>query len=156
MRTAGDGGIVTYLFTAQRTANASSLNFGRIAKPLRGGGGNVGGGAPGTTSSSGGYSSSSANPLARLQGEDSGGGSGMYAVYSDIYCAPQAGVSIETLIECSQPLRNVHHGSSRRRERREARRRFNFGLWSEWLGGKMAERKGEEGGGGHWKCNVLR
>ena len=102
-------------FTAQRTANASSLNFGRIAKPLRGGGGNVGGGAPGTTSS-GGYSS--ANPLVRLQGEDSGGGSGMYAFHSGIYCAPQAGVLIETLIGCSQPLRNVRHGSSRRRERR--------------------------------------
>lgn len=130
-----------FFFTAQRTANASSLNFGRIAKPLRGGGGNMGGGAPGTASSSGGYSS--ANPLARLQGDDSGGGSGMYAVYCGIYCTPQGGVSIETLIGCLQPLRNVRHGSSRRRERREARRRINFGV-NGWEGG-WPSAQGEEG-----------
>jgi hypothetical protein len=69
------------ILTAQKTANASSLNFGRIAKPLRGGGG----GAPGAASS-GGYSS--ANPLARLQGEDSGT-AGAYEVHSVfVHCAP--------------------------------------------------------------------
>ncbi|KAG8759082.1 hypothetical protein FRC14_006704 [Serendipita sp. 396] len=64
----------------QKTANASSLNFGRIAKPLRGGGGT--GGHPGPVSSTSGpppapstgaaYSggAGSANPLTRVQESD--------------------------------------------------------------------------------------
>jgi hypothetical protein len=120
-------------FTAQRTANASSLNFGRIAKPLRGGSGSgsgVGSG-PGMTSP-GGYSS--ANPLARLQGED-GGGSGTYEICSRVYCAPQAGVLIANANRMAwQLLRNVHHGSSRRHECREARLRFDIGV-NGWEGG---------------------
>lgn len=55
---------------AQKAASSSPLNFGRIAKPLRGGGGT---GAPASipTPISGG--GGSANPLARLQNEDGGG-----------------------------------------------------------------------------------
>lgn len=57
---------------AQKAATTSSLNFGRIAKPLRGGGGT----APPTSvpvpiSGGGG---SNANPLARLQNEETGSG----------------------------------------------------------------------------------
>ncbi|KAJ6496724.1 kinesin heavy chain [Mycena vitilis] len=54
---------------AQKTASSSPLNFGRIAKPLRGGGGT---GAPASipTPISGG--GGSANPLARIQNEDGG------------------------------------------------------------------------------------
>ncbi|KAK0228557.1 kinesin heavy chain [Armillaria fumosa] len=57
---------------AQKAATTSSLNFGRIAKPLRGGGGT----APPTSvpvpiSGGGG---SNANPLARLQSEETGSG----------------------------------------------------------------------------------
>lgn len=57
---------------SQKVANASSLNFGRIAKPLRGGGGGgnaTNTGPPPAPSSGSGYSGSgaSANPLARLQ-----------------------------------------------------------------------------------------
>ncbi|KAF7363487.1 Kinesin heavy chain [Mycena sanguinolenta] len=56
---------------AQKTASSSPLNFGRIAKPLRGGGGM---GAPASipTPISGG--GGSANPLTRIQNEDGGGG----------------------------------------------------------------------------------
>lgn len=67
----------------------------------------------------------------------------MYAVYTGVYCAPQAGVLIANSNRmASQLLRNVHHGSSRRHERREARRIFNFGM-NGWEGGRMAERTGE-------------
>ncbi|KAK7020574.1 kinesin heavy chain [Favolaschia claudopus] len=54
---------------AQKTASSSPLNFGRIAKPLRGGGGM---GAPTSvpTPISGG--GGSANPLTRIQNEDGG------------------------------------------------------------------------------------
>ena len=98
--------------------------------------------------SPGGYS---ANPLARLQGED-GGGSGTYEVFSGVYCAPQAGVLIANANRIGwQLLRNVHHGSSRRRERREARRRFNIGV-NGWEGGwPSAQGRLREG-----ECNVLR
>ncbi|EJD52984.1 kinesin heavy chain [Auricularia subglabra TFB-10046 SS5] len=54
---------------AQKTANSTSLNFGRIAKPLRGGGGAVAAGGAGTGSFLSGGAPSS-NPLARIQ-EDS-------------------------------------------------------------------------------------
>ncbi|KAI0328591.1 kinesin heavy chain [Cubamyces sp. BRFM 1775] len=53
---------------AQKVASPSPLSFGRIAKPLRGGGGNasaIAGTGPSPTASS-------ANPLTRLQNEDSG------------------------------------------------------------------------------------
>lgn len=55
---------------AQKAANSSPINFGRIAKPLRGGGG----AAPSvsTTSGSSGAFSGSVNPLARVQNEDAG------------------------------------------------------------------------------------
>ncbi|KAJ7343437.1 kinesin heavy chain [Mycena albidolilacea] len=54
---------------AQKTASSSPLNFGRIAKPLRGGGG-VGAPASIPTPISGG--GGSANPLTRIQNEDGG------------------------------------------------------------------------------------
>ena len=47
---------------------SSPLNFGRIAKPLRGGGGTGGVSAQPSPSSGGGP----ANPIARLQNEDTG------------------------------------------------------------------------------------
>ncbi|TFY82627.1 hypothetical protein EWM64_g1390 [Hericium alpestre] len=53
---------------AQKAATASPLNFGRIAKPLRGGGGAAAGAASGPTPITGG--GASANPLARLQNEE--------------------------------------------------------------------------------------
>ncbi|EMD38406.1 hypothetical protein CERSUDRAFT_113562 [Gelatoporia subvermispora B] len=57
---------------AQKAASSSPLSFGRIAKPLRGGGG---GAAAGTNASSAtSPSASSANPLARVQNEESGAG----------------------------------------------------------------------------------
>ncbi|KAK7014832.1 kinesin heavy chain [Favolaschia claudopus] len=68
---------------AQKTASSSPLNFGRIAKPLRGGGGM---GAPTSvpTPISGG--GGSANPLTRIQNEDGGGTSGnRRALRLDIY-----------------------------------------------------------------------
>ncbi|KAI0957327.1 hypothetical protein AcW1_005753 [Taiwanofungus camphoratus] len=57
---------------AQKAASSSPLSFGRIAKPLRGGGGAAGAAAPASTSPS--LAMNSANPLARLQNEDSGTG----------------------------------------------------------------------------------
>ncbi|EAU88524.2 kinesin heavy chain [Coprinopsis cinerea okayama7 len=51
---------------ASKAATASPLNFGRIAKPLRGGGGSVPAGSPIATAVP------SANPLARLQNEEGG------------------------------------------------------------------------------------
>ena len=57
---------------AQKAVASSSLNFGRIAKPLRGGGGTGAFSAqtlPATLPSSGG---GPANPIARLQNEDAG------------------------------------------------------------------------------------
>lgn len=133
------------VFTAQRTANASSLNFGRVAKPLRGGGGGGGsgiGGGAGMTSPSG-YSS--ANPLARLQGED-GGGSGTYEVYFGVYCAPQAGGLIANanrmLCSCCETCIMVLLAVA------SVKRRVVDSTLSEWLGrgvgGTMAERTGEE------------
>jgi len=56
--------------TAQKAAASTPLSFGRIAKPLRGGGGGptTTGSAPHPISGGG------ANPLARLQAEETGGG----------------------------------------------------------------------------------
>lgn len=52
---------------ASKAATTSTLNFGRIAKPLRGGGGSAApAGSPIPTSVP------SANPLARLQNEEAG------------------------------------------------------------------------------------
>jgi kinesin family protein 5 len=55
-----------------KSANASSLNFGRIAKPLRGGGAATSAAVP-ASSSGASYSigGGSANPLARVQEEPS-------------------------------------------------------------------------------------
>lgn len=55
-------------YLAQKAVASSPLNFGRIAKPLRGGGGGptTTGNTPQTISGGG------ANPLARLQAEDAG------------------------------------------------------------------------------------
>lgn len=52
---------------AQKVPASSSLSFGRIAKPLRGGGG----AAPSPTTASAGPSITS-NPLARIQNEEAG------------------------------------------------------------------------------------
>jgi hypothetical protein len=52
---------------AQKAATTSSLSFGRIAKPLRGGGGTGTAAAPSPISGGG-----SANPLARVAGEEGG------------------------------------------------------------------------------------
>lgn len=57
----------SWIRVAQKAASSSPLNFGRIAKPLRGGGGVAQGPVPIT-----GGGGSSANPLSRLQGEESG------------------------------------------------------------------------------------
>ncbi|OBZ75576.1 Kinesin heavy chain [Grifola frondosa] len=57
---------------AQKAASSSPLSFGRIAKPLRGGGGASASAA--TTGTSPSPSANSANPLARLQNEESGTG----------------------------------------------------------------------------------
>lgn len=57
-------------YTAQKAAASSPLNFGRIAKPLRGGGG----GPTSTGSELQPISGGGANPLARLQAEETGGG----------------------------------------------------------------------------------
>ncbi|KAJ3489070.1 hypothetical protein NLI96_g2382 [Meripilus lineatus] len=57
---------------AQKAATSSPLSFGRIAKPLRGGGG--GNALNATSSPTLGLGASSANPLARLQNEESGSG----------------------------------------------------------------------------------
>lgn len=54
--------------SAQKAASSSPLSFGRIAKPLRGGGGN----AAAITGTGPSPTAGSANPLARLQNEDSG------------------------------------------------------------------------------------
>ena len=56
------------ILLAQKAVASSSLNFGRIAKPLRGGGG-TGAVSTQTLPSSGG---GPANPIARLQNEDAG------------------------------------------------------------------------------------
>ncbi|KAA1471145.1 kinesin heavy chain [Dentipellis sp. KUC8613] len=56
---------------AQKAATTSSLSFGRIAKPLRGGGGAAPSAASGPTPVSGG--GMSANPLSRLQNEEGSG-----------------------------------------------------------------------------------
>ncbi|PCH38072.1 kinesin heavy chain [Wolfiporia cocos MD-104 SS10] len=54
---------------AQKTASSSPLNFGRIAKPLRGGGGAAASAAATSTSPTVG---ASANPLTRVQNEETG------------------------------------------------------------------------------------
>jgi len=62
--------------TAQKTANTTSLNFGRIAKPLRGGGGAPTSTSPGAGPAAGSFVSGGApinSNLARVQ-EDSGSG----------------------------------------------------------------------------------
>ena len=56
--------------TAQKAAASTPLSFGRIAKPLRGGGG----GPPATGSAPHPITGGGANPLARLQAEETGGG----------------------------------------------------------------------------------
>ncbi|OCH94990.1 kinesin heavy chain [Obba rivulosa] len=56
---------------AQKANSSSPLSFGRIAKPLRGGGGAAASATVSSTSSPG---ASSANPLARVQNEESGTG----------------------------------------------------------------------------------
>ncbi|KZS99239.1 hypothetical protein SISNIDRAFT_435004 [Sistotremastrum niveocremeum HHB9708] len=53
---------------AQKTANAASLGFGRIAKPLRGGGGVQT--SPPSSGANGSFGGSTNNPIARLQNED--------------------------------------------------------------------------------------
>ena len=55
--------------TAQKAAGSSPLNFGRIAKPLRGGGGASAATADGPIPISGG---GAANPLTRIQNEEGG------------------------------------------------------------------------------------
>lgn len=57
------------IFLAQKAVASSPLNFGRIAKPLRGGGGTGLVSAQISPSSSGGPS---ANPITRLQNEEAG------------------------------------------------------------------------------------
>ncbi|KAH9951940.1 kinesin heavy chain [Amylocystis lapponica] len=57
---------------AQKAASSSPLNFGRIAKPLRGGGGAAA--SAGTAGTSPTMATGSANPLARLQNEEGGSG----------------------------------------------------------------------------------
>ncbi|OSX65082.1 hypothetical protein POSPLADRAFT_1053867 [Postia placenta MAD-698-R-SB12] len=57
---------------AQKAASSSPLSFGRIAKPLRGGGGSAASAAATSTSPS--LGSTSANPLARIQNEETGTG----------------------------------------------------------------------------------
>ena len=65
--------LIHYWCAAQKASVTSTLSFGRIAKPLRGGGGTS---AMGTTNAAptpitgGGISTS--NPLARLQNDDAG------------------------------------------------------------------------------------
>ncbi|EGN95951.1 hypothetical protein SERLA73DRAFT_170395 [Serpula lacrymans var. lacrymans S7.3] len=59
---------------AQKASTTSTLNFGRIAKPLRGGGGSAAAaGVMGGAMPVSGASASSANPLARLQNEEGAG-----------------------------------------------------------------------------------
>lgn len=55
---------------AQKAASASPLTFGRIAKPLRGGGGSGNPTSVPVPITGGG--GSSANPVSRLQSEESG------------------------------------------------------------------------------------
>lgn len=87
---------------------------------------------------------SSANPLARLQGED-GGGSGTYEVYSGVYCAPQAGGLIANanrmLCSCCETCIMVLLAVA------SVKRRVVDSTSSEWLGrgGRVAERTGKEG-----------
>ncbi|KAG6376163.1 kinesin heavy chain [Boletus reticuloceps] len=59
---------------AQKASNTSTLSFGRIAKPLRGGGGSAAatGIIGGSTQATGGSGPSSANPLTRIQNEEGG------------------------------------------------------------------------------------
>lgn len=56
---------------AQKAATSSTLSFGRIAKPLRGGGGSAAASAA-IASASPPLAGTNANPLARLQNEESG------------------------------------------------------------------------------------
>ncbi|EPT06161.1 hypothetical protein FOMPIDRAFT_1021204 [Fomitopsis schrenkii] len=58
---------------AQKAATSSTLSFGRIAKPLRGGGGSAAASAA-IASASPPLAGTNANPLARLQNEESGTG----------------------------------------------------------------------------------
>jgi len=67
---------------AQKTANSTSFNFGRIAKPLRGGGGAPTSTSPGAGPAAGSFASGGApisNSLARVQ-EDSGPGVRFFVV----------------------------------------------------------------------------
>ncbi|KAF8136371.1 kinesin heavy chain, partial [Boletus edulis] len=59
---------------AQKASTTSTLSFGRIAKPLRGGGGSAAatGIIGGSTQATGGSGPSSANPLTRIQNEEGG------------------------------------------------------------------------------------
>lgn len=76
----GKGNVPIYLVgylrsgIAQKASNTSTLSFGRIAKPLRGGGGSaaVAGITSGSTQATGGSGPSSTNPLTRIQNEEGG------------------------------------------------------------------------------------
>lgn len=59
-------------FPAQKAAASSPLNFGRIAKPLRGGGGGGSNTSAGPSNGPIPIQGGSANPLARLQSEETG------------------------------------------------------------------------------------
>jgi len=85
-------------YIAQKTAASSPLNFGRIAKPLRGGGGGGAGAAPASTPTpiTGGTSGS---PLARLQNDEGG-----YVVFSTL--------SIPGLIIFLPDLVGIHFGGN--------------------------------------------
>jgi kinesin family member 5 len=65
---------MTGIYLAQKAVASSHLNFGRIAKPLRGGGG----GPTATGSAPQAISGGGANPLTRLQAEETGGGEWFY------------------------------------------------------------------------------
>ena len=65
--TGPNGDQMFVLFSAAKASASLPLNFGRIAKPLRGGGGVSNVASPITP-----VAASSANPLARIQNEEVG------------------------------------------------------------------------------------
>jgi len=80
---------------AQKAAAASPLNFGRIAKPLRGGGGAAVGASSGPPAIQGG----SANPLSRLQNEEAGWV--LHSVRPDMI-ADQRLIAIFSVVVCGE------------------------------------------------------
>ncbi|KZT09431.1 kinesin heavy chain [Laetiporus sulphureus 93-53] len=72
---------------AQKVASSSPLSFGRIAKPLRGGGVAAASAASAATSPS--IGSSAANPVTRLQNEESGGRRGSSTQQGDAVLSPR-------------------------------------------------------------------